>query len=286
MAIKKSILIRFLFLFVSIPYWVFAQTNEPNYSSEKIKIVLRQIGNELLLLNKDSTSLILPVQELEDDSFQVSFQKELRFEPSQLVTVVKSNFRKVSFPNNYRVQVLQCTNGEVAYSYEMSENLEKTIIPCSDRILPKQCYHIQVRFLDNKKPKKNLMYYYIFIPLILGFLYREFYLKREKKVKNDSISDNQKTLGSFLFYPDQNKLVKKAKEIKLSKKECELLQLFVSKPNQIIKREELTKKVWEDNGVFVGRSLDTYISKLRKKLEEDNSVKLINIHGVGYKLEC
>jgi len=45
------------------------------------------------------------------------------------------------------------------------------------------------------------------------------------------------------------------------------------------------KKVWEDNGVFVGRSLDTYISKLRKKLKDDDSIKLTNVHGVGYKLE-
>jgi DNA-binding response OmpR family regulator len=71
----------------------------------------------------------------------------------------------------------------------------------------------------------------------------------------------------------------------LSKKECELLVIFVKNPNKIIKREELTKKVWEDNGVIVGRSLDTYISKLRKKLQGDDSIKLTNIHGVGYKLE-
>ncbi len=92
-------------------------------------------------------------------------------------------------------------------------------------------------------------------------------------------------LGVFQFYPEQNKLVKQAIEIRLSKKECELLAIFVASPNQIIKRDELTKKVWEDNGVFVGRSLDTYISKLRKKLKEDTSIKLTNIHGVGYKLE-
>ena len=52
----------------------------------------------------------------------------------------------------------------------------------------------------------------------------------------------------------------------------------------IIKREELSKKVWEDHGVFVGRSLDTYISKLRKKLSEDETLKLTNVHGIGYVL--
>jgi DNA-binding response OmpR family regulator len=79
--------------------------------------------------------------------------------------------------------------------------------------------------------------------------------------------------------------MQKAKEITLSKKECELLEILVENKNKVVKREVLTKKVWEDNGVFVGRSLDTYISKLRKKLIVDDSIQLINIHGIGYKLE-
>ena len=92
-------------------------------------------------------------------------------------------------------------------------------------------------------------------------------------------------LGHFSFYPEQNKLVKASEEISLSKKECELLAIFVMHPNQIVTRDDLTKQVWEDHGVFVGRSLDTYISKLRKILKTDDSLKLTNVHGVGYKLE-
>lgn len=79
--------------------------------------------------------------------------------------------------------------------------------------------------------------------------------------------------------------MQQATEINLSKKECELLAIFVANPNQIIKRDELTKRVWEVHGVFVGRSLDTYISKLRKKLKDDKTIKFTNVHGVGYKLE-
>ena len=93
-----------------------------------------------------------------------------------------------------------------------------------------------------------------------------------------------KPSGYFKFFPEQSKLVKSAEEIRLSKKECELLLIFAAKPNQIITREELTKKVWEDNGVFVGRSLDTYISKLRKILKTDTSISIENVHGIGYKL--
>jgi DNA-binding response OmpR family regulator len=120
--------------------------------------------------------------------------------------------------------------------------------------------------------------------VILGGILFLYFKRKNKAVPNDNLGDFL-TIGKYKFYPEQNKLIKEAAEINLSKKECELLTIFIAQPNQIIKRDELTKKVWEDNGVFVGRSLDTYISKLRIKLKADESVKLINVHGVGYKLE-
>lgn len=169
----------------------------------------------------------------------------------------------------------------------MNQKLEKTIIPCSGRILPKNCYKIVVTFLDipsNESTGYASYFYFLIVFLLMLFLVKIY--SRKKITKNEILtSTNIKTIGRFEFYPEQNKLVKKPLEINLSKKECELLEIFISRPNQIIKREELTKKVWEDHGVFVGRSLDTYISKLRKKLQDDDSIQLINIHGIGYKLE-
>jgi DNA-binding response OmpR family regulator len=120
--------------------------------------------------------------------------------------------------------------------------------------------------------------------MVLAFLAFVFYSRYYASKSNDDISSST-SLGSFRFYPTQHKLVIEAQEIPLSSKECELLTILSANANQIVTREELTKKVWEDNGVIVGRSLDTYISKLRKKLQEDASIKLTNVHGVGYKLE-
>ena len=128
--------------------------------------------------------------------------------------------------------------------------------------------------------------------LLLSLLFIAiFYNRKPPATSEENPATNQTdpstftTIGSFKFYATQNKLVKEAVEISLSKKECELLAIFIAQPNQIIKRDELTKRVWEDHGVFVGRSLDTYISKLRKKLKADESIKITNVHGVGYKLE-
>ncbi|WP_298901703.1 winged helix-turn-helix domain-containing protein [uncultured Psychroserpens sp.] len=267
--------------------WILSDSTSKNEAFvERTKIALREVGNRLLLANKDSTSLILPVLEVDHSKYQVSFQNELTFEPSQLVSIVDSTFAKSRLPRYYRVEVLQCSDEEVAYSYQMNADEESTIIPCGGRYLPNGCYIITVKFTKRVSAFINRkVLSYIFIGIFLLCVIDVLYSRSKHKSIQDSPNTNYTTIGRFQFYPEQNKLIKEAEEISLSKKECELLEIFVKHPNQVIKRDELTKKVWEDNGVFVGRSLDTYISKLRKKLKDDSAIKLTNVHGVGYKLE-
>ena len=276
-----NIIISVIILFVSLA----SCNTTQNDFSERTKIALRDAGNKLLLSNQDSTSLILPIKQVERDKYLISFNNSLSFEPNSLVTSVQESFESTHLPSDYRVEVVQCSDREVAYSYQITNEEESTLIPCASRYLPTACYFIEVKFTN--RPAANFGSEYIFalsiIVILFGFC---FWVYKRNNGKAKSIKDvNYKAVGSFRFYPEQNKLIKATEEIALSKKECELLTLFVERPNEIIKRDELTKKVWEDNGVFVGRSLDTYISKLRKKLQSDTSVKLSNVHGVGYKLQ-
>lgn len=283
---KKRIYSYSGLLLIALITWLFLQpsTEQTNFS-EKVKIALRDVGNNLLLTNKDTTSLILPVKELSRSKYELSFQSQLTFEPNTLVSIVEESFKKASLPTDYRVEVIQCVDGEVGYSYQITANEESTIIPCVGRVLPKNCYTIQVRFTEIKASFYKISTF-IYISIFIVFILMELFFFRKKPVeKTIESNENYASLGSFQFYPTQNKLVKQATEISLSKKECELLQIFIANPNQIVTRDELTKKVWEDNGVIVGRSLDTYISKLRKILKDDETIKLTNIHGVGYKLE-
>jgi len=266
--------------------WILTDSNKKNDDfSEIAKVALRDVGHQLLTSNSDATSTVLPIVEVEKFKYKLDFQNQLSFEPSNLVSVVANSFKKARLPNYYRVEVVQCSDGAVAYSYQISASEENTIIPCAGRYLTNGCYTIEVKFTHKKIPffSKQLLLYVLLFSMLIFLLD---YLSSVKKEESDSIAHPKPMkLGVFQFYPEQNKLVKQAEEISLSKKECELLAIFVANPNQIIKRDELTKKVWEDNGVFVGRSLDTYISKLRKKLKDDEAIKLTNIHGVGYKLE-
>jgi len=266
--------------------WMLFNSNDNKKDTiATVKVALRNVGHQLLLTNKDSTSLILPVKALNETTYLLSFSNELSFNPDDLVTIVQHSLNKTALSKHYIVEVVNCIDKEIAYSFEMQQNEDNAIIPCKGRTLLNKCYTIELKFIDIAKKGFNtkLLLYF----LGLGILTLLFLVYRKVNQKEAKLEDNNESIkiGSFYFYPEQNKLLKKDITINLSKKECELLSIFIAKPNQIIKREELTKKVWEDNGVFVSRSLDTYISKLRKKLKDDDTIKLTNIHGVGYKLE-
>ena len=259
--------------------------------SELVKVSLREVGNQLLLTQHDSSSLVLPVVVLKPYKYELSFENELFFLPNDLVSIVKSSFEKAGLPKVYRVEVIQCTDLEVAYSYEMKNDKEKNIIPCAGRLLPMNCYTITVRFTDKEtyfdiQLLINILLFIAFLVVVFLFYKKKStVISKEATLAEQVNSNTYLAIGSFHFYPEQNKLVKATEEISLSRKECELLAIFIANPNQVIKREELTKKVWGDHGVIVGRSLDTYISKLRNILREDSSIKISNVHGVGYKLE-
>jgi DNA-binding winged helix-turn-helix (wHTH) protein len=278
---------RFLVIFGLFLCMISCSKESNEDASAIVKVALRNVGHQLLSINQDSISVVKPIVKIENLQYQLSFEEPLEIHPDSLIAFLKNSFQKANLPEHYLVEVLQCKDNEVAYSFQMKQNIENGIIPCRGRQLKKDCYLIHVRF--TKRIETNCSYSYTWFVSI--FLFGVFgiitllYFKRKAKVSSEENSESFTFIGTYKFYPEQNKLIKEAVEISLSKKECELLAIFIAQPNQIIKREDLTKKVWEDNGVFVGRSLDTYISKLRIKLKADESVKLINIHGVGYKLE-
>lgn len=283
---RQIYLILVLVLLLVFGIKITDSTKTQNELKSTSKIALREVGNQLLLNNNDATSLVMPVSEIENNLFQLSFESHLSIVPDSLITSITQKLDTYHIANDYRVEVFQCEDNEVAYSYQMVKDTENTIVACIDRTLPKSCYMIQLRLLDNVQVvSKNLLIVIIVLLGIALFFAEWLYFKRSNLKLIKAANRNYERLGSFRFYPDQNKLVKEAEEINLSKKECELLSIFIMRPNEIIKRDELTKRVWEDNGVIVGRSLDTYISKLRKKLKDDTNIKLTNIHGVGYKLE-
>ena len=92
------------------------------------------------------------------------------------------------------------------------------------------------------------------------------------------------TIGRFVFDPENRLLKSNNAEIKLTTKENDLLKLLNKNSNSILDRNYALKKIWGDDSYFNGRSMDVYITKLRKHLKPDPSIQIINEHGKGFKL--
>lgn len=96
--------------------------------------------------------------------------------------------------------------------------------------------------------------------------------------------NNVFTLGKFTFDYNHMTLTIEGKEQRLTAKESDLLRLFCINYNQVVERTNTLQKIWKDDSYFAARSMDVYITKLRKYLSADPNVQIVNIHGVGFKL--
>lgn len=91
--------------------------------------------------------------------------------------------------------------------------------------------------------------------------------------------------GLFTFDYPNRLLCTEGEQIALTKKEAEVLRMLASNVNNVVKREKVLTNVWGENDYFMGRSMDVYIARLRKKLQEDKNVTIVNVHRMGFKLE-
>lgn len=91
-------------------------------------------------------------------------------------------------------------------------------------------------------------------------------------------------IGKFVFDHSRQLLSIDGNERHLTSKECELMRIFALNFNQIVDRTTTLQKIWKTDSIFAARSMDVYITKLRKYLSADPSLQIINVHGVGFKL--
>ena len=107
-----------------------------------------------------------------------------------------------------------------------------------------------------------------------------------KRTKNGTSSNipSQFTLGDFTFDYQRQILKTGLNEMKLTSKESDLLKLLCIKQNDVLDRSDALKKVWGDDSYYNARSMDVYMSKIRKYLKGDERIEILNVHGKGFKL--
>jgi hypothetical protein len=271
-----------ILLFVSVICVAFSMTGNDDFDISRREVLLRRIGHELLLQSGDSKSRVLPVKKIADDEYQISFENELTFQPDSLVNTTRRLLAKDPLTRDYVVNVLNSGNSSVAYGYAISKDKKDDIVACGGRIQPKAHYTISIKF----KPKGiNIARNGYLLGSLPVLAFVGFFFLRSAKPRKALPTTTTFILGSVLFDAQLRHLIINNEAIDLTGTETRLLLIFASSPNQTIERRRLQKEIWEDEGVIVGRSLDMFISKLRKKLELDPNIKIAVIRGKGYKLE-
>jgi DNA-binding winged helix-turn-helix (wHTH) protein len=271
--------------FISIICVAFSITGNDDFDFARREILLRRIGHEILLQSGDSTSRVLPVKKIAGNEYQISFENGFTFQPESLVNTTQRLLAKDPLASDYVVNVLNCANASVAYGYAISKNKKDDIVACIGRRQPIACYMINIKF----KPTGIITAkngYLLGSLAALAFIGAIFLRSgKPRKALPDSQQTGIFTLGSMSFDAETRKLVINGKTIDMTRTETRVLRIFAASPNEAIERSRLQKEIWEDEGVIVGRSLDMFISKLRKKLEFDPNIRIVVIRGKGYKLE-
>ncbi len=271
-----------IILVILVTAVAFISKKDEKIPEKHLEVVLRDLGHRLLLTAGDSTSRVLPVKKVNENTYQISFQNDFSFVSDTLINLVQKEFEKYAPATDYIVNLRNCTQNETVLAFEIN-NKKGNIIACRGRKLEKSCYVIEIELL-----KLTQLNFFWLLLLIVPLALAGFYLKNRvhKKEEKESIVDNTDyiPLGSFRFYPDNNVLKTGDKTIELSEKETKALKIFAENINQIVEREKLMKEIWEDKGIVViSRNVDVLVSKLRKKLSDDSSIKFINVPGRGYK---
>jgi len=124
--------------------------------------------------------------------------------------------------------------------------------------------------------------------IVKPFSMEELRLRIEVFLRRSSVpatNEQNYSLGQFTFDCHNYTLHHLSSFKTLTQKEAEVLKLLCQNKERVLKREEILKNVWGNDDYFLGRSMDVFISKLRKHLKEDPRVQIVNYHGVGFKLE-
>lgn len=275
-----------LLLAAAFLFAAFTQVRENEaYALSQRELILRSIGHQLLLQSGDKTSRVLPVIQKNAGQYELPFEKPLAFRPEDLEQITSRVMHENRETAGYLVKMKRCGSGAVVYGFS-GPLADGQALACSGRPQRKDCYTLSLTF----ETRQSRGQAYAWCSGLLVALVFPVLLMRRKPKAAVSLAQPEPAqgiilLGTLQFDPAAKQLQTPTETLALTAKEVRLLSLLAQNPNQLIPRQDIQKQIWEDEGVIVGRSLDVFVSKLRKKLEADASVQIVNSHGKGYKLQ-
>jgi len=210
-------------------------------------------------------------------------------EPS-LGKIIKESLETRNF------KVVHCLDGNQAYDTFLAENPDIVVL---DIMMPKKDgfevakairkidYQIPIIFLTAKSQTEDVIKGfniggndYIRKP----FSMEELIVRIQALLKRTPKKNNQIPIGKYIFNKQKQTLAYKHKIHRLTGRESALLFELFLKKNEVLERTYILNKLWQNVDFFSARSMDVFISKLRKKLSDDTNIQIINVRGYGYKL--
>jgi DNA-binding response OmpR family regulator len=229
---------------------------------------------------------------MEENKIQVLLAED----DKNLGSVLRSYLEAKGFPT------ILCANGQEAFEQFKKENFDFCIVdvmmPIKDgftlaKEIREKDKKIPILFLTAKSMQEDKLKGfelgaddYLTKPFSMEELLMRMkaIIRRTTESKMMEANRSFYEIGSFTFDYNRQVLKKGETEQKLTSKESELLKMLCDNVNEVLDRSVALNKIWFDDSYFNARSMDVYVTKLRKYLKEDSSIELINVHGVGFKM--
>ncbi len=259
--------------------------------TQQANLALRRTAHHLLREAGDTTSRIPAVQPIDATTFQIQLDHALNYK--KLPALLQQSLALYALDEPYDVAVLDCTAGVLQLGYTVTDLTQQNDVPCVGRNQQAGCYTIRVSFTGHKPQRQPTVPWGVWIAgfVIVGsgyLIWQKSSRTTRPVLPAESVpaaSTPAIQIGTLTFDPLNQTVDVAGQPHPLTYREAKLLHLFLRHPNQLLSRDFILKSVWEDEGITVGRSVDVFVSRLRKHLQPDSTLHLVAVHGVGYRLE-
>ena len=266
------------------------RTDKPDFA-RSVNLALRRTAHHLLREAGDSTSRIPAVQRPDATTFEIRLAHAFNY--GRLPALLQQSLMVHGINDDYDVAVLDCSTNELLLGYNVDDVRQQNGVPCLGRDQKKGCYTFQVSFARSARQHQPGVLGWagvVGLMLLAGayLFWQKTNAKGRSALKSDTASYKSESLievGKLTFNLTNQTVEVAGIRQTLTYREAKLLHLFLRYPNQLLERDFILKSVWEDEGIIVSRSVDVFVSRLRKLLQPDPALRLVAVHGVGYRLE-
>lgn len=261
-------------------------------------LALRQIAHDYLTARCDTKSTIPPVVVRPDGSFFLPLGQHLDYD--SVITFAAAALQRLDINRDYTLELEDCASGEVflggfwkAPTADTPGNTSSEIA-CGGRDQPVRCANLSLAFPSSPaQPLQGAAPWFLFglgfLLLIIGPAWQWWKPKisptpQPEATLPEADSDQLQLGMNCTFSMTTQRLEIGTTVHDLTYREAKLFSYLAAHANQVLERETIQEAVWGDEGIMVGRSLDVFISRLRKKLSGAEGVEIQTVHGVGYRL--